>query len=114
MIGSGGERMFRNLLKKSSPPEPLPHLPQLEDCLKGCIQHYCVDHEVPLKALMKKLERDIIFLVLESNQGKLTTSAHILGLKPNTLRNKIHELGIKPVRTYIRPDDFLEPNHNAH
>ena len=58
---------------------------------------------VPPKGLydrvLQEVEAPLIRLTLSATRGNQIRAAEILGLNRNTLRKKIHDLGIQPVRT---------------
>jgi len=97
--------MLKHLFKKTAkePPPPV----RLDDLVKVYVQRYCLEQHIRLKLLMEKMERDIIFQVLEATHGNQRSAAQMLGLKPNTLHYKIRRMGIVPVRKYAILDSLL-------
>ena len=49
--------------------------------------------------VLQEVEAPLIRLTLAATRGNQIRAAEILGLNRNTLRKKIHDLGIQPVRT---------------
>jgi len=96
--------MFKHLFNKAAPERSLPS--RFDELLKIYVQRYCLEQHIRLKVLMEKLERDIIFRVLESTNGNQRSAANMLGIKPNTLHYKIRRMGIVPVRNYALLDDL--------
>lgn len=99
--------MFKNPFKKVSPAAQASFSSSLDELLKLYVQRYCLEQHIQLKVLMEKLERDIIFLVLEATHGNQRSAANMLGVKPNTLHYKIRRMGIVPVHKYEILDDLF-------
>ena len=78
-----------------------------EDLLKLYVHQYCLNEHICLKSLMEKMERDIIFQILEETHGNQRSAALLLGLKPNTLHYKIRRMGIIPVRRYMMMENLF-------
>jgi len=97
--------MFKHMFKRAAREPSLPS--RLDELVKVYVQRYCVEQHIRLKLLMEKMERDIIFQVLEATHGNQRSAAQMLGLKPNTLHYKIRRMGIVPVRKYVILDDLL-------
>ena len=93
------------MFKKAAPEPSLPS--RFDELLKIYVQRHCLEQHIQLKVLMEKLERDIIFLVLEATHGNQRSAANMLGVKPNTLHYKIRRMGIVPVRKYEILDDLF-------
>ena len=49
--------------------------------------------------VIEEVEAPLIRLTLAATRGNQIRAAEILGLNRNTLRKKIHDLGLQPVRT---------------
>lgn len=96
--------MFKHMFKKTAPEPSLPS--RFDEFLKIYVQRCCLEQHVRLKVLMERMERDIIFQVLEVAHGNQRSAAQMLGLKPNTLHYKIRRMGIVPVRKFALLDDL--------
>jgi len=97
--------MLKHLFKRTAKGPPPPE--RLDEVVKIYVQRYCLEQHVRLKLLMEKMERDIIFQVLEATHGNQRSAAQMLGLKPNTLHYKLRRLGIFPVRKYAVLDGLI-------
>jgi transcriptional regulator with GAF, ATPase, and Fis domain len=64
------------------------------------VRQTCLNDRLCLKEAIERLERDIIFHVLEQTNGNQREAAEILGLKPTTLFYKLRRMGITPVHKY--------------
>jgi transcriptional regulator with GAF, ATPase, and Fis domain len=64
------------------------------------VRQACLNDHLCLKAALERLEKDIIFHVLEQTNGNQREAAEILGLKPTTLFYKLRRMGIAPVHKY--------------
>lgn len=79
-------------------PEPIPT--SIESYLELQLRDYFAAHEHSLPApglygrLLARIERPLIEQTLHATGGNQIRAAEILGLNRNTLRKKIHTLGI--------------------
>jgi len=64
------------------------------------VRQTCLNDRLCLKEAIDRLERDIIFHVLEQTNGNQREAAEILGIKPTTLFYKLRRMGIAPVHKY--------------
>jgi len=64
------------------------------------VRQTCLNDRLCLKDAIDRLERDIIFHVLEQTNGNQREAAEILGIKPTTLFYKLRRMGIAPVHKY--------------
>jgi DNA-binding NtrC family response regulator len=72
-----------------------------EELLDFYVHQYCLNHHVCLKKILERIEREIIFHILEETNGNQRDAAQLLGVKPNTLHYKIHKMGIVPIHRYL-------------
>jgi transcriptional regulator with GAF, ATPase, and Fis domain len=74
---------------------------------RGVVELYvrqtCLNDRLCLKEAIDRLERDIIFHVLEQTNGNQREAAEILGIKPTTFFYKLRRMGITPVHKYVLP-----------
>jgi transcriptional regulator with GAF, ATPase, and Fis domain len=68
------------------------------------VRQTCINDHLCLKEAIERLERDIIFHVLEQTNGNQREAAEILGIKPSTLFYKLRRMGITPVHKYVLPN----------
>lgn len=68
------------------------------------VRQTCLNDRLCLKEAIDRLERDIIFHVLEQTNGNQREAAEILGIKPTTLFYKLRRMGIIPVHKYVLPN----------
>jgi DNA-binding NtrC family response regulator len=109
----GGKPMIRNEPAKtpalSGPPGfEARHGRVDEELLDLYVRQYCLNHPVCLKKLLERIEREIIFHILEETNGNQRDAAQILGVKPNTLHYKLQRMGIVRVHRYLS-DGASEP-----
>ena len=64
------------------------------------VRQTCLNDRICLKEAIDRLERDIIFHILEQTHGNQREAAEILGIKPTTLFYKLRRMGITPVHKY--------------
>ena len=72
-----------------------------DELLELYVRQYCLNHPVCLKKLLERIEREIIFHILEETNGNQRDAAQLLGVKPNTLHYKLHRMGIVRVHRYL-------------
>lgn len=83
----------------------LPHLPSPSSGLGATVyqflEAYFKDHQgdLPCSGLyhtvLQEVERPLIEITLKAVEGNQKKASEILGINRNTLRKKMHELGIK-------------------
>lgn len=104
--------MLKGLFAKkeqAAPAEGIHKASAEERLLRIFIQEYCYHRHICLKDLMQRMEREIIYLVLEDAHGNQHAAAALLGVRPNTLHYKIHRLGLVPVHHYMMAEDVAAP-----
>jgi transcriptional regulator with GAF, ATPase, and Fis domain len=74
------------------------------DLVELYVRQTCLNDHLCLKDAICRLERDIIFHVLEQTNGNQREAAEILGIKPTTLFYKLRRMGITPVHKYVQPN----------
>jgi transcriptional regulator with GAF, ATPase, and Fis domain len=72
-----------------------------DELLDLYVHQYCLNHPVCLKKLLERIEREIIFHILEETNGNQQDAAQLLGVKPNTLHYKLQRMGIVRVHRYL-------------
>ena len=65
------------------------------------IHQFCLSHHVCLKKILDRVEKEILFSVLEETNGNQREAARLLGVKPTTLFYKLQRMGIVPARHFV-------------
>ncbi len=73
----------------------------IRELVEMYVRQTCLNDHLCLKEAIDRLERDVIFHVLEQTNGNQREAAEILGLKPTTLFYKLRRMGITPVHKHV-------------
>ena len=68
------------------------------------IHQFCLNRHVCLKKILERVEREVLFSVLEETNGIQRVAARLLGVMPTTLFYKLQRMGIVPARHFVMPE----------